>query len=92
MAIYEVDLLHGKRQGEGKCKFEGPDDLMSRTLVKAMRAFMAYLEDKAHLGHIEYEINVAMKNKQAQVVIVLGEFEVAENNTQPFVCMISPKA
>jgi len=89
MATYNAVLIHGDRGGEGTHKFEGPDDLMAASPVKVMRAFMEHIDANANLGHIEYEINAAMKNKKVGVVTVLGELGFSEGNQQPFVCMIS---
>ncbi len=91
MAQYVAQILHGNRAGEGEYTFEGPDNLMSHTPVKVMRAFMEHVDAAAQLGHVEYTINAAMKNSRVGVVTVLGELEFSGNNHQPFVCMISCK-
>ncbi|MCV6587389.1 MAG: hypothetical protein OIF47_17815 [Marinibacterium sp.] len=90
MTKYHAVLLHGARGGEGNYEFEGPDDLMRRSPVKVMRAFMEHLDQTADLGHLDYLINAAMKNSEKQVVTVLGEIDFSDTNAQPFVCMISP--
>jgi len=89
MTHYTAVLIHGDRGGEGSYTFEGDDGLLSKTPVKVMRAFMEYLDEHAHLGHIEYVVNAAMKNKELGVVTVLGELEFGDANDQPFMCMIS---
>ena len=90
MATYTAVLMHGNRGGEGTHTFEGDADLMSRSPVRILRVFMAALEGKAGLGHIDYEVNAAMKNEDKNVVTALGNLILHGDDTQPFVCMISP--
>ena len=89
MATYNAVLMHGERGGEGNYSFEGDDDLLSRSPVKVMRAFLKHLDDNAGLGHIDHEINAAMKNKEKGVVTALGNLIFHGDDAQPFVCMIS---
>lgn len=88
MRIYKATLMHGNRAGEGRYAFEAPELLAQASPVRIMRAFMEYLEEAAHVGHIDYEINAAMKNKDAGVVTVMGVLHFENNSDQPFVCMI----
>lgn len=89
MATYEAVLMHGERGGEGRHKFNGPDDLMEHSPITVMRVFMAYLDEHAGLGHIDFHINAAMKNDKYGVVTVLGELVFAKDDHQPFACFIS---
>ena len=89
MATYHATIMHGKRDTEGRYEFTGPDDLMSRTPLQVMRALMTHVEAEAHIGHIEYAVNAAMKARNSDVVTVLGELEFESGDHQPFVCMIS---
>jgi len=89
MTTYHATIMHGKRDSEGTYEFTGPDDLMARTPVKVMRALMDAVDQQAHIGHIEYAINAAMKSRDGAVVTVLGEFEFPSGDHQPFMCMIS---
>ena len=89
MATYEAILMHGNRGGEGKYSFEGKDDLLKRSPVKVLRAFLEYLDEHAGIGHIDYEINAAMKNKEKGVVTALGNLVFHGDDEQPFICMIS---
>ena len=90
MATYQATLMHGERGGDGTYRFEGPDDLFTRSAMTILRAFMAHLEETAGLGHIDYHFNAAMKNKDKQVVTALGSLLFHGDDEQPFVCMIGP--
>ncbi len=89
MPTYSAVLMHGSRGGEGRYTFEGPEKLFKKTPVKIMRTFMEDLETRSPIGHIEYEINAAIKNKEAGVVTVIGDLHFDEDNGQPFMCMIT---
>lgn len=89
MASYEAVLMHGVRGSEGRYRFEGPDDLMDRTPARVMRHFMEWVDANAGVGHVDYELNAAMKNDEAKIVTALGRMIFSENSTQPFVCMIA---
>lgn len=88
MAKYQAILMHGERGGEGRYVFEGNDDLLKKSPMKVLRLFMEHLDKTAGLGHIDYEVNAAMKNKEKGVITALGNLDLG-NDTQPFVCMIS---
>lgn len=89
MAQYVANLMHGSRGGESKRFFEAKDGLMKKSPVKVVRAFMEWLETESSVGHIDYELNVALKNKEHGVVTAMGEMIFSETNHQPFVLMIS---
>lgn len=91
MAQYRAVIMHGKRDSEGWYDFEGPDDLFTGTPIEVMRAFMTEMDAMAHIGHIGYEVNAAMKNQRADTVTVLGQLHFDHGGDQPFICMISPK-
>ena len=87
---YLTILFDGRTGGEGRYKFKAQDDLMARTPVRAMREFMESLEAKQYLaGHQDYEINAAMKNKEHDVVTVLGTMHLENGDHAPFMAMIS---
>ena len=92
MKTYHAVMLHGNRDAEGKYEFQGEDALLDSTPVRIMRKFMEHVEAHAGLGHIDYEINAAMKNSEKGVVTVLGELVFNGNDHQPFVCMIDGKS
>ncbi len=89
MAKFGATIMHGKRGGERTFEFDGPDDLMTHSPVTVMRTFMAWLDETAHVGHIDYQVNAAMKNEKYQVVTVMGELVFEKGDHQPFVCLIS---
>ena len=89
MATYGATIMHGRRGGDRTFDFQGPDDLMTHSPMTVMRTFMAWLDDTADLGHIDYQVNAAMKNEKYMVVTVLGELTFEKGDHQPFVCMIS---
>jgi hypothetical protein len=89
MAQFAAVLMHGKRGGEGRYEFAGRDDLLDDTPVRIMRAFMESVEARNGIGHMDYEINAALKNKDHGVVTVIGDIIFDHANRQPFMCMIS---
>ena len=90
MATYLTILIDGRTGGEGRYRFEAPDDLMTRTPVRAMRAFMESVEAREVLhGHLDYEINAAMKNPRHDVITTLGVLHLANGDEAPFIAMIS---
>ena len=89
MATYEAVLMHGIRGSEGTYRFEGPDDLMDRSPVRVMRHFMEWINANAGIGHVDYELNAAMKNDDVKIVTALGRMNFSPMSHQPFVCMIA---
>lgn len=90
MANYQTILIDGRTGGEGRYKFTAPDDLMERTPVRAMRAFMETLEAKEILhGHQDYEINTAMKSLHHEVITTLGVMHLTNGDQAPVMAMIS---
>ena len=90
MAQYLTILIDGRTGGEGRYKFNAPDDLMERTPVRAMRAFMESGEAKDMLhGHQDYEINAAMKSPHHDVITTLGVMHLTNGDQAPFMAMIS---
>jgi hypothetical protein len=89
MATYEACLMHGVRGTEGRYRFEGPEDLMDKSPARVMRHFMEWVDAEAGLGHVDYELNAAMKNDQVKIVTALGTMNFSELSRQPFVCMIA---
>lgn len=89
MATFEAVLMHGVRGTEGRYRFEGPDDLLDKTPVRVMRHFMEWVDANAGIGHVDYELNAAMKNDEVGVVTALGTMMFSPQSVQPFVCMIA---
>jgi hypothetical protein len=88
MATFEAVLMHGNRGGEGTYRFDGDDDLMTRTPVRVMRVFMEWVEANAGVGAIDYELNAALKDEKSGTVTALGKL-IFDDSEQPFVCMIT---
>ncbi|MEO0809665.1 MAG: hypothetical protein AAFW82_03305 [Pseudomonadota bacterium] len=89
MAKYIAIFMHGKRSGEGRYEFDGDEKLLENTPVRIMRAFMKHIENQFAIGHIDYQINAAIKNQQQEIVTVIGEIMFESGDHQPFMCMIS---
>lgn len=85
-------LMHGERGGEGRYGFEVSEAVAAGPAAGIMHAFMAHLDATADLGHIDYEINAAMKNRDLQITTVIGEMILPGGNRQPFACFIAPDA
>jgi len=85
-------LMHGDRGGEGIYRFEVPDEVAAASPVRIMRAFMEHAEERAEIGHVDYEINAAMKNREQNVTTVIGEFVFDAGNRQPFAVFIAPES
>jgi len=83
-------LMHGERGGEGTYTFDIPDAAAAGTPMRIMRAFMEYAEAHTDIGHIEYEVNAAMKNREHNITTVIGEFLFEGDGRQPFACFIAP--
>ena len=88
MRTYHAVLMHGNRDSERRYDFEAPEMLAEASPVRIMRAFMEHIEAHSHVGHVDWEINAAMKNREAGVVTVLGVLNFENGSAQPFVCMI----
>lgn len=89
MAKYIAILMHGKRSSEGRYEFDASENLLKNTPVRVMRAFMDSIESQAGIGHIDYQINAALKNQKEEIVTVIGELMFESGDQQPFMCMIS---
>lgn len=90
MANYLTILIDGRTGGEGRYTFSASDDLMQRTPVRAMRAFMESVEAKSILhGQQDYEINAAMKSPHHDIITTLGTMHLTNGDQAPFMAMIS---
>jgi hypothetical protein len=89
MAQYTAVLMHGNRDAEGRHRFEADDDLMTHSPATVMRVFMEAMDETAGVGHIDYELNAAMKNRESTIVTTLGSLIFHHDNLQPFICMIA---
>lgn len=92
MAQFVASLMDAETGSDNKYDFDGPDDLMKMTPVRVIRHFMEIV-DKQLLPseHIDYELNAAMRNKEAGVITGIGSL-IRENGGEiPFLLMISQK-
>lgn len=84
-------LMHGARGGEGRYSFEVSEATAEGSPVRIMRAFMEHVDATADLGHVDYEINAAMKNRALNITTVIGDMILPGDNRQPFACFIGPE-
>jgi len=89
MAAYTMILMHGDRGGEGRYTFEADADLLAHSPATVMRTAMAALDARAGIGHIDYELNAALKNSEKGVVTALGNLVFHGDDVQPFGAFIS---
>ncbi|MEL6205378.1 MAG: hypothetical protein AAFR47_08720 [Pseudomonadota bacterium] len=89
MPTLTATLMHGKRDAEGTYSFDVSDTTAADTPVRIMRAFMEHIQATANVGHIDYEINAAMKNRDKQITTVIGEMVFEAGNREPFTCFIA---
>ena len=89
MAQFQMVMMHGERGGEGVYRFEAADDLLRHSPITVLRAAMAYLDAHAGIGHIDYEVNAALKNADKGVVTAMGSLVFHGEDHQPFICFIS---
>jgi len=83
--------MDANRGTEGHYEFPGDDDLMSRSPVRVVKAFMEYVDrEKLPHDHVDYEIYSALKNDKHHVVTCMGSL-ILPHGDIPFLLMISPK-
>lgn len=90
-ATYQATFMHGNREAEGRHTFEAADDLMTHSPATVMRTYMEWLDAHGGVGHVDYELNAAMKSKDGKTVTTLGQLIFHGTDHQPFICMISAK-
>ena len=83
MAVMKATLIHGRHEGQDTYEYEMADELLDASPVRTMQAFMEYMDEAAHLGHLDYEINAAIKEKEGNVTTVIGAILFSETNRQP---------
>lgn len=93
MTTYYARILDADTGAEGKYSFEGPANLFSETPVRIVRAFMEHVDrNLLPQKHVDYELNVALKNAEHEVVTAMGAFHFDGGRPGlPFLLMISPK-
>jgi hypothetical protein len=92
MTTYLARMMDSKTGGEGAYRFEHRDDLMGRPADDIVAAFFEHAEREVFSrGHVEYELNGAVKNKPQQTVVAIGSMRMeGDDDYQPFTIFISP--
>jgi hypothetical protein len=93
MATYVARMMDSATGAEGSYKFEHRDDLMSRPADDVVAAFFEHADREVFTrGHVEYELNGVVKNKEMKTVVAIGSLHMAEDagrEPQPFTVFIS---
>ena len=89
MARFTATMMHGKRDAEGSYTFEAMDALLEASPVRVVRTFMEWIEAHAGLGHVDYELNAALKNREKGIVTALGSLQFEGGDAEPFILYIS---
>jgi hypothetical protein len=93
MPRYYARMLDANTSGEGSYVFEGPPDLMRKTAHEIIAAFFEYIQRDILKTHAHWELNGVMKNKERDVVTVIGSLIPHRNYPPlPFLLMISDRA
>lgn len=89
MTKYRMTLMHGRRGSEGIHDFEEESDLLSHSPMTVLRRTLEAVEKSEGIGHIDYEVNAAMKNEENGIVTALGRLIFHGDDRQPFVAYIA---
>lgn len=89
MAKYKLEIMHGDRGGEGTYIFDAQDDLLSHSPMTVLKAAMTWLDAHAGVGHIDWEVHAALKNKEKRIVTSMGHLVFHETDHQPYVVYIT---
>jgi hypothetical protein len=92
MATYVARMLDSVTGNEGAYRFEHRDDLMQRPADDIVAAFFEHAEREVFSrGHVEYELNGAVKNAQQKTVVAIGSLRMqGDEDYQPFTVFIAP--
>ncbi|WP_421855722.1 hypothetical protein [Oricola sp.] len=92
MSTYTAVVVHSETGGEGRYDFDYDGDLLARSPVKVVRAFMDVV-DKKYLPseQVDYEINAALKSPSGNTVTAMGSLIHEGDGASPFMMMISKK-
>ena len=92
MATYYARMLDGETSGEGQYVFDGPADLMSRTADEIVGVFFEHVETQVLRGHVDWEINGVLKNRERRIVTAMGSLIPQKNDPpMPFLLLISDR-
>ncbi|WP_425063813.1 hypothetical protein [Pyruvatibacter mobilis] len=94
MSRFTANMMSADRGTEEKYSFDGPDDLLSKSPIKVLKAFFETVEgDIIPKADIDYEINAAFKRDTAMgpVVTAMGTLHLHDSPgpAMPFMVMIS---
>ena len=93
MARYQVRMLDSVSGAEGAYEFEHRDDLMDRPADEIVAAFFEHADREVFArGHVDYELNGVIKNKDLKTVVAIGSLHRREqtgSHSQPFTIFIS---
>jgi hypothetical protein len=92
MATYVARMMDSATGAEGSYRFEHRDDLMKRPADDIVAAFFEHAEREVFSrGHVEYELNGVVKNKEQKTVVAIGSLRMqGDEDFQPFTIFIAP--
>lgn len=92
MATYFARMLDAETGGEGRFRFDGPADLMSKTADEIVATFFEHVDKDVLRHHADWEINGVMKNRERRVVTAMGSLIPEKNDPpMPFLLMIADR-
>ncbi|MBP5858980.1 hypothetical protein KAJ83_18315 [Marivibrio halodurans] len=93
MALFTARMMDAASGSEGRYDFEADDDLLDRTPVRVVRAFMEHVDREIFPRvPIDYELNAAFANRDHhRVVTAMGTLIHDDDAPTPFLLMISSK-
>ncbi len=92
MTTYTARMMDSGTGAEGSYRFEHRDDLMGRPADDIVAAFFEHAEREVFSrGHVEYELNGVVKNKDQNTVVAIGSLRMqGDADYQPFTIFIAP--
>lgn len=92
MTSYVARMLDSVTGAEGSYRFENREDLMRRPADDIVAAFFEHAEREVFTrGHVEYELNGVVKNKEQKTVVAIGSLRMlGDEDFQPFTIFIAP--
>lgn len=93
MVKYQVRLLDSVSGAEGAYAFEHREDLMTKPADDIVAAFFEYANREIFTrGHVIYELNGVIKNKQQGKVVAIGQMHMddeRDDDLRPFTIFIA---
>ncbi len=92
MTKYVARMLDSVTGAEGAYRFDHRDDLMKRPADDIVAAFFEHAEREVFSrGHVEYELNGVVKNKDQKTVVAIGSLRMqGDEDFTPFTIFIAP--